>query len=264
MHHNIHCISCGMCVRECALQMSAISKTGEGVMIDLDRCNRCGHCAAICPTGSMNHPDFPPQEETGTPPSPEDALRFLRTPRSVRQYKPEPVPKEVLLKLVDAGRYPQTSKNSQGIGYVLVCGQEKVQEIGRLYEEIARELPRDFPQYDKIMRPVLRREEEHFDALFYGCPQLIFAVADETLERWKENAQFSFTFISLMAPSLGLGTCWCGQMALLTSHESFMRRFAALLELPEGLRICGCMMAGYPAVSFRRLVARDPLKVLWR
>lgn len=264
MLHTIQCPSCGLCYHECVLQADAILPTDGGVTIDLEKCNRCGHCVAVCPTGKMVHPYSPAQEKIDRTFTPEEALLFLRTPRSVRRYKSELVPKETLLRLLNAGRYPQTAKNMQGIGYLVVSGREKVDEIHDLYCKIARELPADFPLRDRILRPVLVQEEKSFDALFYDCSQLIFAISDEAHERWKENTQFSFTFLSLMAPSLGLGTCWCGQMALLTAHAQYMRRFGELLKLPEGKRICGCMMVGYPKVKFQRVVERDPLEVLWR
>lgn len=123
------------------------------------------------------------------------------------------IPKDVIERLLNAGRYPQTAKNAQGISYLVVSGREKVVQINQLYCEIARTLPEDFPLRSRVMRPVLVQEEKKTDALFYGAPQLIFTLADMDHERWKENSQFSLTFLSLMAPSLGLGTCWCGQMA---------------------------------------------------
>lgn len=264
MLHTIQCSSCGLCYQECSLQADAICQTSSGVTIDLDKCNRCGHCAAICPTGSMDNPFSPLQAPIGPLPTPEDALRFLRTPRSVRRYRPELVPEALLLQLLDAGRYPQTAKNTQGIGYLVVRGREKVEKINQLYCQIANELPEDFPLRDRILRPVRVQEEKSIDALFYGAPQLIFAISDIDHEKWQENAQFSFTFLSLMAPSLGLGTCWCGQMRLLTNHLPYMKQFAKLLDLPESKRICGCMIVGYPKVKFQRFAARNPLEVYWR
>ena len=262
--YEIQCPSCGMCYRECVLQADAITQTEYGVKIDLDRCSRCGHCAAVCPTGCMEHPYAPLQTEQPLVLPPEEALAYLRTPRSVRRYRSDLVPKDVIERLLNAGRYPQTAKNAQGISYLVVSGREKVVQINQLYCEIARTLPEDFPLRSRVMRPVLVQEEKKTDALFYGAPQLIFTLADMDHERWKENSQFSLTFLSLMAPSLGLGTCWCGQMGLLTAQMEYMKRFGALIGLPEGKRICGCMIFGYPDVKFRRLVARDPLEVFWR
>lgn len=264
MIHTVNCVSCGECIKECFLQMNAIEKWEGGVKINLDLCMGCGHCAAVCPTGLMDNPLAPLDVAVDNPLDANEALRFLRTPRSVRRYRAELVPHKVLEQLLNAGRYPMTGKNTQGISYIVVEGKEKMAELNRLYCKIAKELPADAPLKAGFMRPVIRQEEEGFDALFYGSQQMIFALCDPSNMNWFRNAQFSLTFIALMAPSLGLGTCWCGQLERLASDDRFMNEFGTLIGLPEGKRICGCMMVGYPDVRFRRLVSRDPLDVTWR
>lgn len=243
--------------------MDAISYTGGMTVIDLDRCNRCGHCAAVCPTGEMDNPLSPLQEEVGTPFTPQEALRFLRTPRSVRRFRETLVPKELLRTLLDAGRYPQTSKNSQGVRYHVVRGRERVSQVHDLYFDLVQNLPKDDPDYETLIHPVKVQAEKGFDALLYDCPQLIFAIYEDGTPFDLRSAQFALTFISLMAPSLNLGTCWSGQLQRLAGRKEFMARFASLIRLKENQRICGCMMVGYPAVTFRRFVARDPLHVSW-
>ena len=259
----VSCPACGLCQRECVLQKNAIQVTADGVVIDLEKCNRCGHCVAICPTGSMNHPCSLLQEEAGAPLSPEAALRFLRTPRSVRRFKPEPVPREELAQLLNAGRYPPTAKNSQGVCYVVLQGREKVEQVGRLYRRIVKGLPEDYSQKELLERPVLAGEERGFDGLFYDCPQLVFAVCDKDNPNGRRNAQFSLTYITLLAPSLGLGTCWSGQLERVACEGEHMETFARLIGLGPDKTICGCLMVGYPAVRFLRLVDRAPLEIQW-
>ena len=41
------CISCGVCVDECAV--SAISEGDEYYVIDAEQCTDCGSCAEACP-----------------------------------------------------------------------------------------------------------------------------------------------------------------------------------------------------------------------
>lgn len=264
MEHFVSCVQCRLCYEECRLQANAIRCVDGGVRIDLEHCNRCGHCAAVCPTGAMNHPLSPLEAEIGAYVSPEQALHFLRSPRTVRRYKEELVPKKLLIQLLNAGRYPQTAKNSQGIRYFVVRGRQKIDQIHQLYTEIVSSLPETFPGYNILLHPLQAEAKRGGDALFYDCPQLIFAVSDKKNEAASRNAQFSLTFIALMAPSLGLGTCWSGQLERLACQDQFLPKFAELIDLPQGDRISGCMMVGYPAVPFRRLVARNSLQVTWR
>ena len=264
MIHPISCPGCGLCIKECILQNDAIHYTETGVAIDLDKCVRCGHCTAICPNDCMTNPLSPPQELIESILPADQAVKFLRTPRSIRYYQNRLVPKEVLQKLLDIGRYPQTGENSQGISYLVISGREKLDKLNQLYCKLAAEIPEDFPGYDKIQNTVQLQKKYGHDALFYNGSQLILALSSPQLETWRENAQFSLPFISLLAPSLGLGTCWIGLLEFLACHEPYMQYFSDLIQLPPDKRICACMLVGYPAVKFRRLVARDPLLVEWR
>lgn len=264
MLQQIHCPGCGLCINECFLQPNAISRTPDGVAVDLEKCVRCGHCVAICPHDRMDNPLSPRQELVGTPLDAEQAVHFLRTARSVRYYRPELVPREKLTELLNIGRYPQTGENAQGISYVVVSGKDKLAQINRLYCRLAREIPASFPEYDKIQNTVRLQEQYGYDALFYDCSQLILAACDRDFVDGEKNAQFSLTFIALLAPSLGLGTCWVGLLEFLACHPDYTEQFARLVDFPADKRICGCMMVGYPSIRFRRLVERDPLQVYWR
>ena len=262
--HHVTCPGCGLCINECTVQWDCISRTEDGVCIDLDRCIRCGHCVAICPHDRMDNPLSPKQERLGPALPAEEAERFLRRARSVRFYQDRPVPQELLERLVNIGRYAQTPENTQGIGYIVVSGKEKLAAITQWYRELAKTVPEDFPGYKEIRNTVYMQDTYGHDALFYDAQHLIVAISDRELGTWQANAQFALTFIALLAPSLGLGTCWIGLLEFVACHEPYMAEFGKLIGLPEGKRVCGCMMAGYPRITWQRLVERDPLEVYWR
>lgn len=264
MNQEITCRRCGLCIKECVLQNDAIKMTPTGVQINLDLCISCGHCAAVCPTDNMDNPLAPREELVGEPLSPEIAEHFLRTPRSVRYYEDRPVKEETLLRLLNIGRYPQTGENSQGIGYIVVSGRDKLKKINDLYCEIFQELPQDDPAYSFVEHTVWLQNHYGHDALFYNAQHLILAVSDKNFSLGEKNAQFSLTFISLLAPSLGLGTCWIGLLEFLICHKDYRDRFAKLIDIPSDKKVCACMITGYPAVHFRRLVERAPLQVEWK
>lgn len=166
MFHDITCPQCGLCIKECILQNDAIKPTPTGVQIDLSLCISCGHCTAVCPTDCMDNPLAPREDLIESILSPEAAERFLRTPRSVRYYEDRPVDKATLLQLLNIGRYPQTGENSQGIGYIVVSGRDKLKKINDLYCEIFRELPKDDPAYPYVEHTVWLQEHYGHDALF--------------------------------------------------------------------------------------------------
>lgn len=54
-----------------------------------------------------------------------DAIKCLKTRRSIRFYKPDPIPAEILRQILEAASYAPSSKNSQPWEYYLLNGKEK-------------------------------------------------------------------------------------------------------------------------------------------
>ena len=92
------------------------------------------------------------------------------------------------------------------------------------------------------------------------APALIVAhVPEKMFDRGHDSAHFCLAYAELFAPSLGLGTCWsgfaeyCGQY----DWEPFLKE----LNLPEGRKVGGAIMVGYPQYQYRYMPNRRPLDV---
>ncbi|MBR2223027.1 MAG: nitroreductase family protein [Christensenellaceae bacterium] len=253
---NNKCIRCGLCQRVC---IGAIELTENGPVIDTEKCYRCGHCVAVCPVDAIENPLSARQEEILPLPSPKEAANYLRSVRSIREYKNEAIPEEKICELLDIGRYPQTGKNTQGIGYRVLCGREKVEKLLELFIEEGIRIGKEDPAFRGMAAVSWACRRRKQDIVFRGAPYLIAAIADENNPRARESGQFALTFISLLAPTMGLGTCWAGFFEDLALSETYSAPFREFLNVPEGKKIAGVLMLGVPDVSYRRLVERDPL-----
>ncbi len=60
-----------------------------------------------------------------------NTLDAIRTKRSVRKFKNEPVPEELIHKILDAGRRAQSSKNEQPWTFILVQDKERLQAVSK-------------------------------------------------------------------------------------------------------------------------------------
>jgi nitroreductase len=58
-----------------------------------------------------------------------NTLDAIRTKRSVRKFTGESVPEEIILKILDAGRHSQSSKNEQPWTFLLVQDQERLKTL---------------------------------------------------------------------------------------------------------------------------------------
>jgi len=257
------CIQCGECVRVC-VGREVITLTEQGPEFNLEKCIRCGHCMAVCPTDAIEHPLSPRQELAGPVPGYEEAARYMRGVRSIRLFKDSPVEREKLMKMLEMGRYPQTGGNSQGISYLVVDGREKVCRLMDIFCQVTDRYAAGDPTLEGAAKCVERYRRTGYDVVFRGCPQLVLALSDASHAGGRANAQFSLTFMALIAPTLGIGTCWAGYLERLACDPVYQQPFLDALDVPEGKVIRGALMVGVPDVPYRRLVARDALDVTFR
>ena len=106
------CIGCGLCSRACvAHNIKMIDKKANTV---LSSCLLCGQCQAVCPQKaiSMTGYEDDPIEKKGEPRlDPDQVLEVIRFRRSVRRFRPTPIPQEVIGQILEAGRLTHTAKN---------------------------------------------------------------------------------------------------------------------------------------------------------
>jgi nitroreductase len=78
-------------------------------------------------------------------------------------------------------------------------------------------------------------------------------------QQGRENSIFSLAYLELYAPALGLGSCWAGifELCAFSGHEPLLKLF----NIPEGKKITGAVMVGYPQYRYQRLTDRNPLEV---
>ena len=60
-----------------------------------------------------------------------------------------------------------------------------------------------------------------------------------------------------MAESLGLGVLYSGFFVMCSRISRKLRK---LIRLPKGHKVVTCMVIGYPAVKYQRIVPRKPLQ----
>lgn len=256
------CIRCNMCVVECPTGLLVMKE--EGPVAGRGSCISCGHCVAVCPTEAIDYTVTPRAAQlpvgTYTLPSAEEAAHFLRYRRSIRTFSDKPVPKELLTKLLDVARMAPTGSNSQGISYRVIQNKDTLQAISEAVMNWMSELGKENSRMRIYAYNAKRYNRTGRDFILHKAPALVLAIAkDELVERGRDNGHFALTYAELMAPSLGLGSCWSGfvEFCAQTGYEPLLE----LLGLPEGYRVAGAIMVGYSKYKYRYMPERAPLTV---
>jgi len=63
-----------------------------------------------------------------------DAFEALKTRRSIRSFKDKPIPKDVIDKITDAGRFAATARNVQPWEFVVVTSRDTLKKLADLAE----------------------------------------------------------------------------------------------------------------------------------
>jgi nitroreductase/NAD-dependent dihydropyrimidine dehydrogenase PreA subunit len=264
------CNRCGICVLECPPRIIEIKEPEAlpSVVKDQeDRCITCGHCVSVCPFGAIALKAMKPEEcaplSRELLPTAEQVEHFLKSRRSIRVYKDEPVPHELLEKLIDIARYAPSGHNLQPVHWTVIEDPKVVRALASVVIEWMNMLIKKSPRMIELFHFDLfvNAWERGEDRVLRGAPHVIVAHAPKDAPLAQESCAIALTYLELAAYSQGLGACWAGYlMAAATSSPAVI----TALRLPGGHRCFGAMMVGYPRHKFRRIPLRNEPSIIWR
>ena len=117
----------------------------------------------------------------------QDILELIKSRRSVKKFKSDPVPKALIEKIVEAGSWAPTGRNWQSPIILAVTNKELRDKLSRL---------NFLSDSDKRVDP------------FYGAPVVLVVLADKTKHTYVYDGSLVMGNMLLEAHSLGLGACW--------------------------------------------------------
>jgi len=283
INHDV-CDKEGLCVSVC---LTGVFEKADAdsfpVVAHPEECYYCGHCVSVCPGGAIDHggldmDNFPSISNEMSIES-ERLMGFLRMRRSMRHYNQKrPVRKAIIEQVLEAARYAPTGSNAQSLEHIVIQDQEMrdalVAHMIDIFRQEVAQLQEDLKESELDAQTVLRIESDlesyqhivsEYDAgddpIFYRAPVVVITHAKRASTATPvEDATLASFHMMLMAQSLGLGTCYIGYFYELANMSS---EILSMLEIPDENDILMCMIFGYPAVRFRRLVDRNELPVRW-
>ncbi len=144
---------------------------------------------------------------------------LIRSRYSVRAYRPDPVPDDLLARVLEAGRLAPTAANRQPFRFIVIHTAGRQEELRRLYH----------------------RE-------WFGQAPLIIGICVVPAEAWVRRDGVNYAFVDaaiamdhivLAAADAGLGTCWVAAFDPTVARQ--------LLGLPDGVEPVAFTPLGFPA-----------------
>ena len=116
-----------------------------------------------------------------------NAMENMLTRRSIRKFKPDMVPKDVLEQIVKAGTYAPTGMNRQAPIIVTVTSKEMRDKLS-------------------VMNAAIMGREGTDP--FYGAPVVMIVLADKNVPTYVYDGSLVMGNLMLAAHELGIGSCW--------------------------------------------------------
>jgi nitroreductase len=142
-----------------------------------------------------------------------DVLEAIRTRRSIRKYRQEPIPDEKLESILEAARLAPSAANRQPWRFIIVQNADRKKALA---------------------------EAANNQTFLSDAAAIVAAVGDpEASTRWHEkDTMIALEHMVLTASSLGYGTCWIGAF-----NEDAVK---SLLKIPAKMKVVALLPIGMP------------------
>lgn len=195
-----------------------------------------------------------------------DFRAVVETTPTCRFYRPDPVPDDVLRRVLDATRWAPTGGNRQGVRFLLVRDPARRRELRDLYlplweQYVGRATARPGAPLPKLIENAdhMARHLDEIPVLVLVCAQLADLLAtDRHLDRLTivggASVYPAVQNLLLAARNEGLGT------ALTTLLCAVEPRVKEVFGIPDDVATAALVALGWPARPFPKRLARRPLE----
>ncbi len=184
-----------------------------------------------------------------------DVLELIKTRRSVKSWKPDPVPREVVERLLDAAVWAPNHKLTEPWRFY-VLGPKAKKKLAELRRRLRAEKVPD-PEAPEV-RAALQKVYDDT----WATPALLAvacATSDDRVRREEDYAATAMAVQNLLlaAASLGIGTY------LRTGEMLEHPEMRALVDLPDDHRLFGVISLGYAAETPTKRRTPAAEKTIW-
>lgn len=270
------CTKCGICVKTCPGEY-LIFKNDQiiGSEDSLFGCIQCGRCMINCPNEaiSIEGEGISKSDLIKLTPSNidfEQLYSMLLKRRSIRDFKEEEIPSELIEKIVNAASTAAISIPPSEVKVLVINGKEKVQEFA---DDIVNSLNSALNvfKFIKLFKPFMKKETYRLfnefviplteetvsqrkkgrDILFYDAPCVVLFYNTSLSD--KEDSIIAATTATIVSETLGLGTCIIGSVPPAVNNNNKLKEKYGILK-DENVSMA--FILGFPKEQFTKGIAR--------
>ena len=273
------CTKCGACLEICPDYLVR-DKDGYPVAHPeaFKGCIQCGRCMMKCPSGAIEikGEDCDATHLRPLPsvlPDFESVRALLLKRRSIRKFKPDPIPRETIDAILAAAATAPVGLPPSEVKVLVFHGKESVRtftleltgemsRLIRMMNPLVRGLMKLFmrPARYRVIRDfvlplfktIVQKHEKGTDRLFYDAPAVLVFYGTELAE--EEDVTIAATTAVFAAEALGLGTCFVGPVSHLFNGSAGLKKKYGLLS---GEKVVSTLVLGVPNETSLRAFQRN-------
>ena len=162
-----------------------------------------------------------------------ETLTTIKTRSSSRKFKNEPVKKEILDQILEAGTFAATGQNKQSPIIIVIEDREVRDRLAKI-----------------------NAEAMGFDGdPFYGAPVVVAVLADKSVRTYINDGSIVLANMMLAAEDLGIGNCWIHR-AKEEFESEYGKELLAKLGIEGDYEGIGHLILGYAATPLNEAAPR--------
>lgn len=173
------------------------------------------------------------------------AIDMIKNRRSVRSYKDDMVPRDVLEKILEAGSWAATGMNRQSPIILAVTNRALRDRLSAINAQILNGMGRD-GSHDP----------------FYGAPVALVVLADRNVPTCIHDGSLVMGNLMLAASELGVGSCWIHRAKETFDTEEGKAILKELGIEGDYVGVGNCVL-GYPQGDLPAAKPRKEHYVIW-
>lgn len=147
-------------------------------------------------------------------------LQVIKNRRSIRKFKKDKLPKEVIVEILKAGLLAPTSKNKRPVEFIVVENEENICKLAKC------------------------KDKGSVGLETAPCAIVVASDSDKS-DVWVEDASIAATYMQLQIEKLGLGSVWIQMRKRFNDNGDAENEVRRILNIPDNYGIVCILAVGY-------------------
>ena len=172
-----------------------------------------------------------------------DAMEAILTRRSTRRYAEVMPDHELIVKVIEAGRFAPSGGNNQTTHFIVFTDKAVLKEMAELVCQEFSKMEAGENTYASLRNSINSSKKGGY-VFHYNAPVLIVTANQKDYGNALADSACALENMMIAANALDLGSCWINQLHWLDENET-IRRFLSKYGLLESETVTGGLILGY-------------------